>query len=373
MKRTNKEVKLANRNSIYRQLMKSKSMSKLDIANSLNMSLPTVSQNIKELLNEGLIEESGVFESTGGRKARAISFLSDAKVAVGLDITKNHTGIVLVNLLGEIISNKRVRRPFVNSADYFKQNGAFIQEFISESGIAPEKILGVGIAVPAIVSQDSQNVTYSPILGFTGGTLDSFSDTIPYPTFLCNDANAGGAAELWISPEKLNDVVYLSLNTSVGGAILMDNKIHLGNNQRGGEFGHMTIVSDGIQCYCGQKGCVDAYCSAKVLAESANGKLEHFFTRLQDGDTETVKIWTTYLEHLAQAVKNLRMAFDCNIILGGYVGSYMDDYIDELRSLVAAKDPFGSRGDYLQVCNYKLEATAVGAALMYIEPFIRKV
>ena len=153
----------------------------------------------------------------------------------------------------------------------------------------------------------------------------------------------------------------------------MDNRIHFGNNQRGGEFGHMTIVPEGSMCYCGQKGCVDAYCNSKILAETTEGNLELFFERLKSNGEHVKPVWSTYLSNLCKAVKNLRMAFDCDIILGGYVGSYMDDYIDELRAMVSAKDPFESTGEYLRVCNYKQEATAVGAALMYIAPFIANV
>jgi predicted NBD/HSP70 family sugar kinase len=334
------------------------------------MSLPTVTQNINELFKRGLLQEAGMFDSTGGRKARAISCKYNARFALGLDITKNHIGVVAVDLSGTVIQHCRKRIPFKNNNEYFVGLGEQIEEFIDQSNIERSRILGVGIAVPAIVSQDTKLVIYSPILGFTGGKLQSFADFINYPTLLCNDANAAGTAELWIEGEEMNDVVYLSLNNSVGGAILMDGKLCFGKNMRGGEFGHMTIVPGGEYCYCGQRGCVDVYCNARILADSAGGRLELFFERLKTGSAKHRKIWEDYLNKLVLAVNNLRMAFDCNVILGGYVGSYLDNYIHELRDAVAQRNTFEVDGTYVKVCQYKLEATAVGAALMYVIPFI---
>ncbi|WP_318586116.1 hypothetical protein [[Clostridium] scindens] len=77
-----------------------------------------------------------------------------------------------------------------------------------------------------------------------------------------------------------------------------------------------------------------------------------------------------YLKDLAIAVDNLRMCFDCEIVLGGYVGSSMEPYIQEFRNLVAEKDIFENSGDYVYVCQYQQEASALGAAIFQIEKFI---
>lgn len=372
-KRVNRiEVKRINRNAIYKFLYKHDPISIQEIAYALNLSLPTVTQNLKELQERDLIIETGLFESTGGRKAKAISYNSVAKYSVGLDITRNHVGSVIVDMGGKVIKNLRKQFPFVNSKDYFQGVGSFVKESIAESSIDSSKILGVGIALPAILSEDRQTVNYATVIDFQGGNVKSFSEFIPYPCLLSNDANAGGFAELWGERETQN-VVYLSLNNSVGGSILVDKNIYPGQNQRSGEFGHMTIVPNGKRCYCGQKGCVDAYCSARILSDTTNGNIAEFFRLLRLNNEPQKTVWEEYLAHLSVAVNNLRMLYDCNVILGGYAGAYMDEYIDSLRDLVAARNTFETDGSYLHVCKYKLETTAVGAALMHIENFINAI
>jgi predicted NBD/HSP70 family sugar kinase len=369
-KTSNIEVKKLNKSLIFSYIYQNGGqLSKQDIAYSLNMSLPTVTQNLKELFNQGLILEDGHFESTGGRKAKAISYNSNACFAIGLDITKNHVGIVMINLGGDVIKHIRIRNRFENTEEYFKNLGDIINRFVEETEVDPNKICGVGIAVPAILSADKETVVYSPVLGFTGGTRERFAQYIPYECSLCNDANAAGFAELWNSSD-IQNVVYLSLSDSVGGSILIDNNLYFGVNQRSGEFGHMTIVPNGRHCYCGQKGCVDAYCSARVLSESTNGNIAEFFDLLKKGSKPHKAIWDEYLYYLGLTINNLRMLFDCNVIIGGYVGSYVDDYIDSIRDIIAKRNTFEVDGTYLKACNYKLESIAVGAALMKIKQVI---
>jgi len=372
-KASSMEIKKINRNAIYKLLYnRHDPLSMQEIAFTLNMSLPTVIQNIKELQEKDLIMEVGLFESTGGRKAKAFACNHAARYAVGLDITRHHVGIVVIDLSGKVIRNERRLYPFVNSKDYFAGVGTLVKNFVEECEIEDSKILGVGIALPVILSIDNRTVSYATVINFKGGSVKDFAEFIPYPCILSNDANAGGLAEMWVDG-NLENVVYLSLNNSVGGSVIINNKIYVGNNNRSGEFGHMTIIPDGRTCYCGQKGCVDAYCSAKLLSDSTNGNIAEFFRLLKAGCEPQKSIWKEYLHHLVIAINNLRMLYDCNVILGGYVGAYLDDHIDHIRELVAKRNTFEVDGSYVHACKYKLEATAVGAALQHVENFINSI
>lgn len=366
------EIKKINRNAIYKFLYRHEPVSIQKVANSLKLSLPTVTQNIKELLDKDLIIETGLFESTGGRKAKAIAYNSVAKYAVGLDVTRNHVGIVLIDLSAKVLKHARNHYPFENTKEYFAGVGKFVNDFIADSNIETDRILGVGIALPAILSKDNQTVDYAAIIDFKGGDIKRFSEFIPYPCLLSNDANAAGFSELWYDG-NMDNVVYLSLNNSVGGSILIDKNIYSGQNHRSGEFGHMTIVPNGRTCYCGQNGCVDAYCSAKLLSDSTNGNIAEFFRLLKLGEEPQKSLWEEYLNHLVITINNLRMLYDCNVILGGYVGAYLDDHIDHIRELIATRNTFALDGTYLRVCKYKLEATAVGVALYHVEHFINNI
>ena len=79
-------------------------------------------------------------------------------------------------------------------------------------------------------------------------------------------------------------------------------------------------------------------------------------------------------DDLSMAVHNIRMLFDGNVILGGYMGSYIEEYMEDLWKRVDNRNPFGDKAEnYLMVCQCKTEASASGAAAYYIERFLDEI
>ena len=368
----NISIKEYNRRSIFRLFREHEALSKQDIVFMLGLSLPTVTQNLTELCENGWIVESGQIKNTGGRSAKTYSLFRRAKTAIGLDITRGHITAVAVDLCGDVISTIRIKHAFECTDEYFRKLGAVVEQIIWDGALAPDNILGVGISLPALVTPDNESVFYGEILKITGLSRGEISKYIQYPTMLFNDANAAAFAERWKNRD-LDNVFYIMLSNNVGGAIIINGEVYVGNHVRGGEVGHMTIVPDGKLCYCGQRGCVDQYCSATCLSELSGGNLEEFFQMLSDKNEVAVARWEEYLDHLATAINNVQMLFDCQIVLGGYVGGYIEEYITELQDRLAKRHSFVVDGSYLQSCLYKRNALAAGAALNFVQKFIEAI
>lgn len=364
----NMDVKRRNRSNTLRCLLQCEKISQPELAQRLNLSWPTVLQNVKELSTLGLVQEVGSYESTGGRKARAYAPVLDARLAVGMDITQNHVGLVLVDLSGQVLRYTRQKRPF--SMEELDGLGALVDDFLQPD--EAEKLLGVGISLPGIVSETGERLLYSHALNIYDVDTALFSRRISYPCVFLNDANAGGLAELWKKPETEN-LVYLSLSNTVGGAIISSGGLYTGANLRAGEFGHMTLVPDGRRCYCGKVGCVDAYLSARALSGYTDGNLARFFERLRERDAKATELWEEYLEHLAVVVNNLRMGFDCDVIVGGYVGPFLEEFGAALEEKLRQRNTFQSDSSYRKPCSFRLEAAAVGAALLQVERFLQNI
>lgn len=362
-------LKEVNRNKVYKMIYNSDGICKQDIAYKLKLSLPTVSQNITELKNRGLIEEKGTFESTGGRRARVIKCVDDVKTAIGMDITRNHVSLVMVDLKGKILSGSRKRITFEDTEEFYQSVGVMVDEFVEATGLSSDRILGMGISLPAIIGEDKKSITYISVLPAPSNLYERLVRYIKYNFLFSNDANAGGFAEFW-RRDSQDPIVYVSLSNSVGGSIMYSDSTYYGQHFKSGEFGHMTLVPEGRMCYCGKKGCADAYCNAKILANLTNGNLKDFFNKIEKNDKTCTKVFHEYLYYLGQLVYNLRMIFDCDVVLGGYVGSHMEKHLQVLAQIVDEKNPFEKGGDYIKVCNYKFEASAAGAALYYIDKFI---
>lgn len=370
---TNIEVKKKNRNEVFRYICKRGTISNPDISYNMKISLPTATQITKELIAEGLLEEMGELKSTGGRRAKALSAAVNARLAVGLDITKNHITLVLTNIGGEILKYERICQPYVSEEAYCRKVSERLELFLDECGADRDKILGVGISFPGIIDLEKELITYSHILGVENLPFASVCAFFSYPCFFLNDANAGAYAEGFHGDGE-EHFFYLSLSNTVGGAIFDGNELIQGRNFRCGEVGHMTVVMDGESCYCGKRGCLDAYCAAWRLSDAADGKLEQFFSLLEKGDERAAGIWDSYTDYLAIAVNNIHMVLDCDIIIGGYVGSCMGaSRLRDIREKVAARNTFEEKESCVKACNYKVAAAALGAALKVIEMFVSQI
>ena len=373
--RSTADIKAQNRQLIYHFVRDNEPVSKQDIVVRLELSLPTVTQNLQYLEKQNLLKKSKSKINTGGRSAAAYSYRKKAKMALGVYITGNHLTAVCVDLSGNVILSRRTRIKFdLNNDAYLRKIGELVEEIKEEAKLTDDRLLGVGVAVPSLVSDDGEQVIYGLTHNFTGKTRAEITRYIPYRTKMFHDSYVAGFAEVW-SRRSVRNAVYINLNNTIGGSIIIDNHIYSGDNNRSGEIGHMIIhPASQTKCYCGQTGCLETVCNAGILDSHTDGNLAEFFRLLDSGTPAIMEVWDQYLENLALAIHNTRMLLDAPIILGGYVGAHMEEHMEELYAKVDQKDCFGdSSRDYVFPCKYKIEATAAGAALQLVDEFLKSI
>ena len=371
---TNISVKKINRSKVYQYIYRKKITSKLQIVQELQMGLSTVSQNLNLLEQDGLIEKNGYFESTGGRKANAIQIVSDFRISIGIGILKNMFHITAVDLYGNAFYTNTIPFPYSNTPDYYKQVTDKIKEFIATNQYDEEKILGVSIATQGITSPDHSTVLYGNIMNNTGMILEDISRYLPYPCYLEHDSKSAAFLELWKHPELDSAVVFL-LNRNLGGAIITNHQIHQGSSMHSGTIEHICINPDGPLCYCGNRGCLETYCSANALEQAAGMNIKDFFSLLREKKSpQLTQIWKDYLHHLAFAMKNLNLIIDAPIIISGYLAPYfLEDDIAYLTKHINVSSPFALNKEHIFVGTNGQYTPAIGAALFYVNQFIHAI
>lgn len=371
---TNISVKKINRSKVYQYIYRKKITSKLQIVQDLQMGLSTVSQNLNLLEQDGLIEKNGYFESTGGRKANAIQIVSDFRISIGIGILKNMFHITAVDLYGNALYTNTIPFPYSNTPDYYKQVTDKIKEFIATNQYDEEKILGVSIATQGITSPDHSTVLYGNIMNNTGMILEDFSRYLPYPCYLEHDSKSAAFLELWKHPELDSAVVFL-LNRNLGGSIITNHQIHQGSSMHSGTIEHICINPDGPLCYCGNRGCLETYCSANALEQAAGMNIKDFFSLLREKKSpQLTQIWKDYLHHLAFAMKNLNLIIDAPIIISGYLAPYfLEDDIAYLTKHINVSSPFALNKEHIFVGTNGQYTPAIGAALFYVNQFIHAI
>ena len=367
-------LKKINKSKVYQYIYRTKITSKMQIVQELQMGLSTVSQNLNLLEQEGLIEKNGYFESTGGRKANAIQIVSDFKISIGIGILKKMFHITAVDLYGNAFYTDTVPLPYSNTPDYYRQVTDKIKEFIAAHKYDDEKILGVSFATQGITSPDHTTVLYGNIMNNAGMKLEEFSRYLPYPCYLEHDSKSAAFLELWNHPELDSAVVFL-LNRNLGGAIITNHQIHQGSSMHSGTLEHMCIDPEGPLCYCGSHGCLETYCSANALEQAVDMTVKEFFPLLREKkSSQLTQIWEDYLNHLAFAMKNLNLIIDAPIIISGYLAPYFtDEDIKYLAKHINAAAPFALEKTNILVGTNGQYTPAIGAALFYVDQFIRSV
>lgn len=359
------------RNKIYRALYDSPvPLSKQALSVKLEMSLPTIYQNVTELMEMGLIEYTGTQSSSGGRPAMQMRAVPNARFAIGAFLSVDNIYFALTDLMCGVLAYKEVghKLPLFGSS-YNQFFSSQLESFIDENNIDRSKLLGVGICLSGIIQPENMLVFYAPPLNLRNVSIKPLIESIPYPVNVENDANSGGFAE-WFNDSSGESMAFLSLAWGVGGATFVNGDKFSGTNQRSGEFGHMCIEYNGRPCACGKRGCLEAYCSSSRLSSELGMTLDDFFDKLHHGNKELQDIWDDYMKHLAIGVHNIRMALDCRIVIGGTMSSYLVPHMPRLRRMVAACDPFCSECDYVSLAKYSGNGAPLGTALHFVKDFL---
>lgn len=363
------DIRRKNYADIYRMIYREKCISKQQIATALQMSLPTVTQHLAALTDDGLIEKRGQLASNIGRKAAAYRPRADARAAVGVEILSDQVTVTVLNLYAAVIQKKTAPLAFCQESSYFDALADLVKQVLAGCGIPKEKVLGVGFGMQGLVSEDGREMIYGKVLDCTGLTITPLEQRLPYPCRFVHDSECAAHVELWRDPE-LSSAVYLSLGRHLGGAVIAGGQLQRGRTGRTGTFEHMTLVEGGLQCYCGKHGCMECYCSAGALLEEGE-TLEGFFFALRQNSPAHSARWVEYLGWLALALNNVHMAIDSVIILGGHIAPFLaPEDLKLLFSLIQLRTAFPERDNFLRLGVQEPDVVAIGAAVPYIRSFL---
>lgn len=362
------------RSRIYRTLYDSRSFcSRQTLAESCGVSMPTLYQNLNELMDEGLVRFSGEEQSTGGRRAQGLDIVPDARFSVGISVSERTLRLVAADLrlreLAYVSLPFDVRSCLDGSSP---KVAAHLEDFLDAHALDRSRLLGVGVTVPGLVSEDHRLLYFAPTLGLRNLPMADLLGDVPYPVFVDNDGSASGHAECYVRRSSWN-MAYLSLENGVGGAVLVGGRPYTGDHSRSGEFGHICVEPGGLRCACGKLGCLEPYCSPQRIENSLGVSPEEFFQGVAEHMPDYEALLYDMLRHLAVAVNSIRMSLDCDVVLGGFLSEYLVPYLPILRRYVLAGNPFEENADFVQFSTLRRHITPLGAALYYIRDFVQSV
>jgi predicted NBD/HSP70 family sugar kinase len=349
-------IKDANKKMIINLLRSQGELTKQQIAKNIGVSIPTVISNINELLQEGIVEEAGVGDSSGGRKPVIVRFKPNSRYSFGIELGLYCIKIILTNLDSEIIEEVVLDVDLLSEAktekdinEFFDKISVIVNNMMQSKAILKASVLGIGIALPGTVNEEKMILEWAPNLAIKNIDFGILSKKTDMKIYLENEANAAALAELRLGVAKdMKNLVYISITEGMGTGIVVQDYLYKGKNKRAGEFGHMTIVKDGRLCKCGKRGCWEQYASELALLNEYNTNsvdkltnISEFFKKLQAGNEICKSIWDEYLEYLAIGIQNIILILDPHyIIIGGRISNYENLIIEALKEKVFTKNSF---------------------------------
>jgi glucokinase len=270
-------------------------------------------------------------------------YLGMMSYAIGIDLGATNIKYGIVDAEGNILHEGL--KATVNGSSVPGNLEIVITE-LKELGLAKGlPISGIGIGVPGII--DGGIVTgcagnLPEIDGMAlGAVLERYAQL---PVVMDNDANLMGFAELQFGAAKgLTDVVFLTVGTGIGGALLLNGKLYGGHGNRGAELGHIRVADPGAPCTCGSSGCLEAHASVSALIrdyldaapeerqeDEPDGR--RIFSRYLKGDSDAILAMNRHFRYLGSGIASLINIFSPQkIILGGGITEAGEPYIHSIR------------------------------------------
>lgn len=288
--------------------------SRARIAKMTGLSRSAVSIIIDDLLQRGVVKETGNSKNGTGRKALDLIICSDAAYVVGVHLRSQLYSIGLFDFDGKLLcSESKDYDVNFESATQLIKVGNDIVSLVEREGISGDKVLGVGICVSGPVDVEAGKVIRQSSVWHEIEIVKILESILPWKCFIENRSNARAVYEkLYGKCKEFNSFIFFKVDESVGGAIVYKDEVLSGFGKFGNEFGHMSIKHDGERCECGNYGCLDLYASVpsilKQYPQLHMESWEEIVNAAYDGNAVAIQAVRQEAEYISAGIVNL-----CNI------------------------------------------------------------
>lgn len=286
--------KISHKKQILRAIYFNGPLSNSELSKNIHLSTPKINSLLVELIKDGLAEELGRGDSSGGRRPIIYGLVKNGFYVVGITINIARTIISIFNSNNEVVSGPHFF-PIRMQSDItiFNNVNEMLEKVVVESNIPHDKILVAGIELPGLINlKQGINKTYFPNID---NLFDELRKIFGIPVFFNHDSKVRTFAEqhFGLAKNKKN-VLMLQADWGLGLGIIVNGKLYSGKSGYSGEFGHLPIVDNGVLCACGKQGCLETMVSAFAISRMAKegiqkGKLS-LITELVQSDLDKIDI-----------------------------------------------------------------------------------
>lgn len=323
----------ANRSLVIRLLQSQGSCSRAELSRLSHLTQATITNIVADLISSDLVEEIGFGSTAGqGRRSILLRLKGDNYHILAVKIARTSYSVGIFNLLGKELESATM--PVVNGES---PNEIMLKiKAISDGYFGKyNNILACGVAVPGPYLNTTGKITIntSSVEWSSICIPSSFSELYHIPVFVEQDANAGAMADWWFEDfsHKTDCLCHLLLGEGIGVGVVENGELIHGRQGATGALGHLSVDVNGPKCICGNRGCLELYCSALALRQGVVGKLNDYpkcalhgfdsfsypdiFIAADEGDELATMEVENCAKYIGYAIVNIVNAYNPDVIV----------------------------------------------------------
>lgn len=276
---------------------------------------------MEQLVHEQWVTEGAKVKQPRGRRPTLLS-LNTNRLLATVDIRPSLASVAIIDLNGRLYTRQSlpIGKDPARGVDSI---AAALRGLIAS--VPPGSVEGIGVSLPGRVDPATDRLIFSPNLPWS--TLDlkrALEAQIPLRVEMDNAANACMLSELWFgSMDGVRNAVLVTISEGIGTAILADGHLLTGARGLAGEFGHTTLIRDGLRCGCGRLGCWEMYASSRAALRFYNEApkttpcpgIVELLTLAADSHKPALEALTTQAHYLAEGLQTIITGLAPEVIL----------------------------------------------------------
>ena len=272
-------VRKVNQSLILNALRLHAPISRAELASHTGLNRSTVTNIIKELIDEGLVWEQELKDSKIGRPSISLNLRPDGGAIIGVEINVDFILILLTDFVAQPLYQEYISfERSLPQIEVLRMAEQAIERAVQHTTERHLRVLGIGIGLPGLVDVERGDLIFAPNLNWRDVPIRlMWNQRFHCPIYIDNEANLAAMGEYYFGiAHNVDHFVYLSSGVGLGGGIMIHGKLFRGWNGYAGELGHMQRDPDGELCGCGRRGCWETQVGPRaVLARVKHALLEN--------------------------------------------------------------------------------------------------
>lgn len=350
-KATRQHTKQHNKRLLLKTIYQTGDVSRAELARQTSLTRATVSTIVSDLIDDGLVEETGLGPSLGGKPPILLNLADDARQLICIDLANEQFVGGVVNLRGRFLH--QIEIPINNRTGDEALKVVFdLIEQLMKQATAP--VLGIALGSPGLIDTGAGVIQHAVNLNWHELPLQQLlEERFDCPAYVANDSHLAALAEYSFGKGQMGNLVLIKMGHGFGSGIVLNGRLFYGEGFGAGEIGHITVVENGLPCSCGNAGCLETVASMRAIIQQAQHAADkHPTSRLaqtpvtweslcqayQAGDTQAVEIIQQTVGYLGRAVANLVGILNIrHIRLAGPISDLGEEFLIDVKNSMRGK------------------------------------